>query len=128
PSVEDKIVRFPSKDNHPIFLEPEGWDTSEMYIQGFSTSLPEEIQIEALRTVRGFERVELLRAGYAIEYDCLDPTQLKRSLESKMIKGLFTAGQINGSSGYEEAAAQGIVAGINATRFIQKKDPLLLYR
>lgn len=128
PSVEDKIVRFPGKDHHPIFLEPEGWDTIEMYVQGFSTSLPEEVQVEGLRTIRGFERAEILRPGYAIEYDCLDPTQLKRSLESKMITGLFTAGQINGTSGYEEAAAQGLVAGINAARYCLGKDPIVLHR
>ena len=128
PSIEDKVVRFPEKENHPIFLEPEGWNTNEMYVQGFSTSLPEDIQVQALRTVPGFEHVELLRAGYAIEYDCLDPTQLKRSLECKWVSGLFTAGQINGSSGYEEAAAQGLVAGINAARYCRGEDPLLLYR
>jgi tRNA uridine 5-carboxymethylaminomethyl modification enzyme len=128
PSIEDKVVRFADRPSHQIFIEPEGWTTEEMYVQGFSTSLPEEIQIEMLRTIPGLEQVEMMRAGYAIEYDSIVPTQLKLSLELKNIGGLFSAGQINGSSGYEEAAAQGLMAGINAALLVKSKDPLILTR
>lgn len=128
PSLEDKVVRFRDKERHQIFVEPEGWDTEEMYVQGFSTSMPEDVQLQALRTVRGLERVEIIRPGYAIEYDYLLPTQLELSLQCKSYPGLFAAGQINGSSGYEEAAGQGLLAGINAWRFLQQREPLLLKR
>ncbi|MFZ3172595.1 MAG: tRNA uridine-5-carboxymethylaminomethyl(34) synthesis enzyme MnmG [Carboxydocellales bacterium] len=128
PSIEDKVVRFADRLSHQIFIEPEGWTTEEMYVQGFSTSLPEEVQIEMLRTIPGLEQVEMMRAGYAIEYDCVVPTQLKLSLEFKDIGGLFSAGQINGSSGYEEAAAQGLMAGINAALLVKSKGPLILTR
>lgn len=128
PSIEDKVVRFPDKPSHQIFIEPEGLNTNEMYVQGMSSSLPEDVQIEVLRSVRGLEHVEIMRPAYAIEYDCIDPTQLKLSLEMKNIQGLFMAGQINGSSGYEEAAAQGIIAGINAALKVKGKPPLILDR
>lgn len=128
PSIEDKVMRFPDKLQHQIFIEPEGEDTAEMYVQGMSSSLPEDVQIEMLKTVPGLENVEVMRTGYAIEYDCIDPTQLKLSLEFKNIDGLFSAGQINGSSGYEEAASQGLIAGINACRKIIDKEPLILKR
>ena len=128
PSIEDKIVRFADKERHQIFIEPEGEDTCEMYIQGMSTSLPEEVQVEMYRTLPGMENCRIMRNAYAIEYDCIDATQLKLSLEFKNIRGLFGAGQFNGSSGYEEAAAQGLIAGINAARLIQGKDPVVLDR
>jgi tRNA uridine 5-carboxymethylaminomethyl modification enzyme len=128
PSVEDKVVRFADKESHQVFLEPESWDSVEMYVLGLSTSLPEEVQIEAVRSIRGLENAELLRAGYAIEYDYLVSTQLKPSLEAKQVRGLFCGGQINGTSGYEEAAAQGLIAGINAARHVQGAEPLVLNR
>ncbi len=128
PSIEDKVVRFHDRLSHQVFLEPEGRDTAEYYVQGMSTSLPEDVQIAMLRTIPGLENVKIMRPGYAIEYDCLDPTQLKLTLESKIVAGLFSAGQINGSSGYEEAAAQGIVAGINAAHFIRGVEPLIIDR
>ncbi len=128
PSIEDKIDRFASKDKHQIFVEPEGWDTTEIYVNGFSTSLPEDIQDKALRKVAGFENVKFLRFGYAIEYDFFPPTQLKHSLETKLVENLFFAGQINGTTGYEEAAAQGMMAGINAALKVQNKAPFVLKR
>lgn len=128
PSIEDKVMRFPDKIKHQIFIEPEGEDTLEMYIGGFSSSLPEEVQVKMLRTLPGLENVELMRTAYAIEYDAIDPTQLKPTLEFKNIGGLYGAGQLNGSSGYEEAAGQGIVAGINAALKIQDKEPMILTR
>lgn len=128
PSIEDKVMKFPDKVQHQIFVEPEGENTEEMYVGGMSSSLPEEIQIEMLRSIPGFENVEMMRTAYAIEYDCLDPTQLKPSLEFKEIVGLFGAGQFNGSSGYEEAGAQGIVAGINAALKVKELDPMILTR
>ena len=128
PSVEDKVMRFPDKSRHQIFIEPEGEDTLEMYVGGFSSSLPEDVQMEMIKTIDGLENVEVMRAAYAIEYDSINPTQLKPTLEFKNIEGLYGAGQLNGSSGYEEAAAQGIVAGINAALKIQGKDPMILTR
>ena len=128
PSIEDKIVRFHDKSRHQIFLEPEGKNTEEVYVQGMSTSLPEHIQDEMLRTIPGLEKAEMMRAGYAIEYDSIVPTQLWPSLETKKICGLFTAGQLNGTSGYEEAAGQGIIAGINASLKVQGKEPFILDR
>lgn len=128
PSIEDKIVRFADKGRHQIFIEPEGRNTEEMYVQGLSTSLPEDVQVEILRTIQGMEKAEMLRTGYAIEYDAIVPTQLWPSLETKRIENLFTAGQINGTSGYEEAGAQGIMAGINAARKVQQKEPVILDR
>lgn len=128
PSIEDKIVRFADKPKHQIFLEPEGRNTSEYYVQGLSTSMPEDVQLEILRSVPGLEKVQMMRTGYAIEYDAVVPTQLKPSLETKRVEGLFTAGQINGTSGYEEAAGQGIMAGINAARKVQGKEAVVLDR
>lgn len=128
PSIEDKIVRFSEKPSHQIFIEPEGVETKEMYIQGLSTSLPEEIQLELLRSVTGLENAKIMRLAYAIEYDCIDPRQLKPSLEIKHINNLFSAGQFNGSSGYEEAAAQGLMAGINAVLKIKGEEPFILDR
>ena len=128
PSIEDKVVRFATKDQHQIFIEPEGSDTNEIYVQGMNTSLPEEVQLEMLRTIKGLENVEILRTGYAIEYDAVRPSQLKLSFELKNISGLFTAGQINGTSGYEEAAAQGLLAGINAALKVLDKEPFILSR
>jgi len=128
PSIEDKVMRFADKERHQIFIEPEGETTEEMYVQGMSSSLPEDVQMEVLKTVPGLENVEIMRTAYAIEYDCIDSTDLKLSLEFKNIQGLFSAGQINGSSGYEEAASQGLIAGINAALSIQNKDPLILKR
>ena len=128
PSIEDKVVRFADKDRHQIFIEPEGASTDEMYIQGMSTSLPEEVQIKMYRTLPGMEHCRIMRNAYAIEYDCIDATQLKLSLEFKKIKGLFSAGQFNGSSGYEEAAAQGLIGGLNAANYIEGREPLILDR
>ena len=128
PSIEDKIVRFPDREVHQVFIEPEGLDTKEMYVQGVSSSLPEEVQIEMYKSIIGLENVKFMRSAYAIEYDCIDPTILKRTLEHKGIKNLFFAGQINGSSGYEEAAAQGLVAGINAALNIRGEEPFILDR
>ena len=128
PSVEDKINRFADKDRHQIFVEPEGWNTVEVYVNGFSTSLPEDVQYRALTAVPGFEKVKFFRPGYAIEYDYFPPTQLKHSLETKPISGLFFAGQINGTTGYEEAAAQGLIAGINAHLYHNEKEPFSLRR
>ncbi|MDS1004901.1 tRNA uridine-5-carboxymethylaminomethyl(34) synthesis enzyme MnmG [Clostridium sporogenes] len=128
PSIEDKIVRFPDKDKHQIFIEPEGENTEELYVGGMSSSLPEDVQIKMYRSVPGLENAEILRTAYAIEYDCIDPQQLDLTLEFKNINGLYGAGQFNGSSGYEEAAAQGLVAGINAVLKIKEKDPLILKR
>jgi len=128
PSIEDKINRFADKTSHQLFVEPEGWNTVEMYINGFSTSLPEEVQHEALRRVSGFENVKFFRPGYAVEYDYFPPTQLKHSLETKLVTGLYFAGQINGTTGYEEAACQGLMAGINAARSLRDEEALQLDR
>ena len=128
PSIEDKINRFADKDSHQIFVEPEGWNTVEYYVNGFSTSLPEDVQFKALSAVKGFENVKFFRPGYAIEYDYFPPTQLTHSLETKIIKGLYFAGQINGTTGYEEAASQGLMAGINASLMVQEKESFILNR
>ncbi|MBO8435263.1 MAG: tRNA uridine-5-carboxymethylaminomethyl(34) synthesis enzyme MnmG [Tyzzerella sp.] len=128
PSIEDKVTRFADKNRHQIFIEPEGENTHEMYVQGMSTSLPEDVQLRMYRSVPGLENCEIMRTAYAIEYDCIDATQLKLSLEFKDIKGLFSAGQFNGTSGYEEAAAQGIIGGINAVQYVKGKEPLILKR
>ncbi len=128
PSIEDKINRFAERDRHQLFVEPEGWNTVEIYVNGFSTSLPEDIQYEALRTVPGFENARMFRPGYAIEYDYFPPTQLRHSLETRLVENLFFAGQINGTTGYEEAACQGLMSGINAHQKINEKEPLILKR
>lgn len=128
PSIEDKINRFADKERHQLFVEPEGWNTCEVYVNGFSTSLPEDIQFKALRSVAGFENVKFFRPGYAIEYDYFPPTQLKHTLETKLVEGLYFAGQINGTTGYEEAASQGLMAGINAHLKVHDKAPLILKR
>lgn len=128
PSIEDKINRFADKERHQLFIESEGWKTCEVYVNGFSTSLPEDVQFRALRSVEGFENVKFFRPGYAIEYDYFPPTQLKHTLETKLINGLYFAGQINGTTGYEEAASQGLMAGINAALKVQEKEPLILKR
>ncbi len=128
PSIEDKINRFADKDRHQLFIEPEGWNTCEVYVNGFSTSLPEDVQFKALRSVVGFENVKFFRPGYAIEYDYFPPTQLKHTLETKLVDGLYFAGQINGTTGYEEAASQGLMAGINASLKVQERDPFTLKR
>ena len=128
PSIEDKINRFADKDRHQLFVEPEGWNTVEYYVNGFSTSLPEDVQFKALRQVAGFENVKFFRPGYAIEYDYFPPTQLKHSMETKLINGLYFAGQINGTTGYEEAASQGLMAGINAHLKIREEEPFILKR
>ncbi len=128
PSIEDKVVRFSDKERHQVFIEPMGLTTEEMYLQGMSTSLPEDVQLAMLKTMQGLENVEIMRSAYAIEYDCCNPLQLKPSLEMREIPGLFGAGQFNGTSGYEEAAAQGLIAGINAARLLDKKEPIVLGR
>ncbi|MCL6217098.1 tRNA uridine-5-carboxymethylaminomethyl(34) synthesis enzyme MnmG [Zunongwangia pacifica] len=128
PSIEDKINRFADKDRHQLFVEPEGWNTVEVYVNGFSTSLPEDVQFNALRSVAGFENVKFFRPGYAIEYDYFPPTQLQHTLETKLVDGLYFAGQINGTTGYEEAACQGMMAGINAALKVQEKEPFILQR
>lgn len=128
PSIEDKINRFAERDRHQIFVEPEGWNTVEIYVNGFSTSLPEDVQYKAIQKIEGFEKAKMFRPGYAIEYDYFPPTQLKLTLETQLVENLYFAGQINGTTGYEEAASQGLVAGINASLKIQEKEPLLLKR
>ena len=128
PSIEDKINRFADKERHQLFVEPEGWNTVEVYVNGFSTSLPEDIQFKALRAVEGFEKVKFFRPGYAIEYDYFPPTQLKHTLETKLVEGLYFAGQINGTTGYEEAASQGMMAGINASLKVKEQEPFILRR
>ncbi|MCH2223177.1 MAG: tRNA uridine-5-carboxymethylaminomethyl(34) synthesis enzyme MnmG [Crocinitomicaceae bacterium] len=128
PSIEDKINRFADRERHQIFVEPEGWNTVEIYVNGFSTSLPEEVQIKAMRSIPGFENAKMFRPGYAIEYDYFPPTQLKHTLETKLINGLFFAGQINGTTGYEEAACQGLMAGINAHKLVKEQDSFILSR
>ena len=128
PSIEDKVMRFADKDHHQFFLEPESVSTKEVYVQGISSSMPVDVQRAMYRAIPGFENVKIMRYAYAIEYDCIDATQLKANLESKIVSGLFFAGQINGTSGYEEAAAQGLMAGINSARLIQNKPPIVLSR
>ena len=128
PSIETKLVTFPDRNQHPLFLEPEGTDTNELYLNGFSSSMPIDVQLEAIRHIRGLENVRAYRAGYAIEYDFFDPTQLTHTLESKIVKRLYMAGQVNGTTGYEEAAGQGIIAGINAALALQGKEPFILRR
>jgi len=128
PSIEDKINRFADKDSHQLFVEPEGWNTVEMYVNGFSTSLPEDVQFKAMRSIVGFENVKFFRPGYAIEYDYFPPTQLQHTLETKLVEGLYFAGQINGTTGYEEAASQGLMAGINAALKVQEKESFILQR
>ena len=128
PSIEDKIDRFADRDRHQLFVEPEGWDTCEIYVNGFSSSLPEDVQYKALRKVPGFENMKMFRPGYAIEYDFFPPTQLEVSLETKLVKNLFCAGQINGTTGYEEAACQGLMAGLNAHQAVKEDEPLVLKR
>ena len=128
PSIEDKINRFADKERHQLFIEPEGWNTVEVYVNGFSTSLPEDIQFKALRSVEGFEKVKFFRPGYAIEYDYFPPTQLKHTLETKLVEGLYFAGQINGTTGYEEAASQGMMAGMNAALKVKEMEPMILRR
>jgi tRNA uridine 5-carboxymethylaminomethyl modification enzyme len=128
PSIEDKVVRFAEKETHPVWLEQETWTSEEVYVQGVSTSLPADVQLEFLRTITGLENVVMMRPGYAVEYDMADPLQLNPSMMSKLVSGLFLAGQLNGTSGYEEAAGQGIVAGINAARYARGEEPVVLRR